>query len=103
MPHIDPFQFGCVKKSSTTHAKTVVRSCLIDFSKAFDRIDHNILLHKFQLLNVPPILLNWCAHFLRDRQLRVKLGNSISTRKPVHAGVPQGTKPGPLVFSSYGK
>ena len=78
MPHIDPFQFGCVKKSSTTHAlvhlihqwlaatespKTVVRSCLIDFSKAFDRIDHNILLHKLQLLNVPPILLNWCAHF----------------------------------------
>ena len=113
MPHIDPFQFGCVKKSSTTHAlvhlihqwlaatespKTVVRSCLIDFSKAFDRIDHNILLHKLQLLNVPPILLNWCAHFLRDRQLRVKLGNSISTWKPVHAGVLQGTKLGPLFF-----
>ena len=73
-----------------------MRSCLIDFSKGFHRIDHNILLHKLQLLIVPPILLNWCAHFLRDRQLRVKLGNSIST--PVHAGVPQGTKLGPLFF-----
>ena len=73
MPHIDPFQVGCVKKTSMTQAlvhlihqwlaatespRTVVRSCLIDFSKAFDRIDHNILLHKLQLLNVPPILLN---------------------------------------------
>lgn len=73
MPHIHPFQFGCVKKTSTTHAlirlihqwlaatespRTVMRSCLIDFSKAFDRIDHNILLHKCQLLNIPPILLN---------------------------------------------
>ena len=73
MPHIDPFQIGCVKKTSTTHAlvhfihqwlaatdapRTVVRSCLIDFSKTFHRIDHNILLYKLQLLNVPPILLN---------------------------------------------
>ena len=54
-PYIDPFQFGSVKKSSTTHAlvhlvhqwlsaletpNTLNRSYLIDFSKAFDRIDH---------------------------------------------------------------
>ena len=76
----------------------MVRSCLIDVFKAFDRIDHNILLHKLELLNVRPILLNWCAHFSRDRQLRVKLGNSISTWKPVHVGVPQETKLGPLFF-----
>ena len=58
MPYIDPYQFGNVKKSSTTHAlvhllhywlsaleepNTLIRACLIDFSKAFDRIDHNIL------------------------------------------------------------
>ena len=86
MPNIDPFQFGGVKKSSTTHAlvhlihhwlsaletpNTFVRSCLIDFSKAFDRIDHNILMYKLQILNVPPVLLNWCASFLQDRQQRV--------------------------------
>ena len=106
MPHVDPFQLGCVKKThalvhlihqwlaATESPKTVVYSCLTDFSKAFDRIEHNILLHKLQLLNVPPLLLNWCAHFLRDRQLRVRLGNSNSTWKPVHAGVPQGTKLG---------
>ena len=113
MPNIDPFQFGGVKKSSTTHAlvhlihqwlsametpNTFVRSCLIDFSKAFDRIDHNILMYKLQILNVPPVLLNWCASFLQDRQQRVKLGVFKSKWKRINAGVPQGTKLGPLFF-----
>jgi hypothetical protein len=113
MPNIDPFQFGGVKKSSTTHAlvhlihqwlsaletpNTFVRSCLIDFSKAFDRIDHNILMYKLQILNVPPVLLNWCASFLQDRQQRVKLGVFKSKWKRINAGVPQATKLGPLFF-----
>ena len=79
MPQLDTRQFGGIKNSSTTHAlvrvihewlqaaetpKAIIRACLIDFSKAFDRIYHNILIRKLQLLNVPPILLNWCAAFL---------------------------------------
>lgn len=113
MPNIDPFQFGGVKKSSTTHAlvhlvhqwllatetpKTGVRSCMIDFSKAFDRIDHNVLIRKLQCFNVPPVLLNWCASFLQNRQQRVKLGQFRSSWKSINAGVPQGTKLGPLFF-----
>ena len=113
MPYIDPFQFGSVKKSSTTHAlvhlvhywlsaletpNTIIRTCFIDFSKAFDRIDHNILMRKLQLLNVPPVLLNWCSSFLQGRQQLVKLKTCKSDWKEIKAGVPQGTKLGPLFF-----
>lgn len=47
MPHIDPFQFGCLidfSKAFDRIEQTVVRSCLIYFSRVFDRIDHNISL-----------------------------------------------------------
>ena len=112
-PSIDPLQFGNIKNCSTTHALihmihnwladlenpgSTIRCCMIDFSKAFDRIDHNILLHKLQQLNIPPILLNWCAEFLHDRYLRVKLGQNISSWRQINAGVPQGTKLGHLFF-----
>ena len=50
------------------------------------------------LLNVPPILLNWCANFLHNRQQCVKVGHFRSNRKPVYAGVPRGTKLGPSFF-----
>ena len=113
MPQLDTRQFGGIKNSSTTHAlvrvihewlqaaetpKAIIRACLIDFSKAFDRIDHNILIRKLQLVNMPPILLNWCAAFLRNRQQRVKIGLDKSNWLPIFAGVPQGTKLGPLFF-----
>ncbi|XP_015778385.1 PREDICTED: RNA-directed DNA polymerase from mobile element jockey-like [Acropora digitifera] len=110
---IDHLQFGNINNCSTTHALihlihhwlaefdnpgSIIRCCMIDFSKAFDRIDHDILLHKIQLLNTPPNLLNWCADFLHDQYLRVKLGQHKSSCRSIHAGVPQGTKLGPLFF-----
>ena len=44
------------------------------------------------------MLLNWCASFLRQRQQRVKLQNCTSNWRTINAGVPQGTKLGPLFF-----
>ena len=71
---------------------------MIDFSKAFDKIDHNILLLKLKALGVPPILLKWCADFLTDRNLRVKLGQAKSSWHQLNASVPQGTRLGPIFF-----
>lgn len=112
-PHIDHYQYGNIKNSSTTHALihlihhwlaaletpgNTIRSCMIDFSKAFDRVDHNILLAKLSNFNVPNILMNWCANFLEHRHFRVKMGKLKSDWKEINAGVPQGTILAPLFF-----
>ena len=87
MPYIDPYQFTNVKRSSTTLIHLVhywlsaleQPNTLIDFSKAFDRIDHNILLYKLRLLNVPPVLLNWVRVSCRTDsiELNCKIVNQI--------------------------
>jgi len=108
------FHFGNTKHCSTTHALihllqnwlnaldnsqgVTIRSCTIDFSKAFDKIGHNILLLKLKGLGVPPILLNWCADFLTERNLRVKLGQAKSSWHQLNASVPQGTRLSPIFF-----
>ena len=56
-----------------------VRILLLDFSKAFDRINHDILLEKLRLCGLPPHLLRWKAAFLLDRTQRVKVNNKMST------------------------
>lgn len=106
---IDKNQFGNIKGCSTTHLlhhrlsssdtqRVIIRACMIDFSKGFDLIDHNIITTKLQLLGVPDILINWCADFLCQRYFSVKTGENKSAWKSTHAGVPQGTKLGPLLF-----
>ena len=84
--------------AATDKPGNLIRSCMIDYSKAFDRIDHNILLTKLSNFDVPPTLINWGANFLQDRQFCVKLGEIRSNWKQVNAGVPQGTIVGPLFF-----
>ena len=74
--------------------------CLLDFSKAFDRLDHNILLKKLKDMEIHPVLLNWpwIANFLTNRQQRTRVGQLFSEWKFINTGVPQGTKLGPLLF-----
>jgi hypothetical protein len=75
-----------------------IRICLLDFSKAFDRFRHNILFKKLKDMEIHPVLLNWIANFLTDRQQRTRVGQFLSEWKFLNAGVPQGTKLGPLLF-----
>ena len=106
-------QFGGIPRSSSVLAllemlhtwfvaleksKSVIRIVFLDFSKAFDLIDHNILLNDFKYVGVRPALLPWLASYLSDRLQRVNIDGSTSCFKKINAGVPQGSKIGPIVF-----
>ena len=113
LSHIDPGQFGLIPGSSTTFALIsmfhhwlhatdgtvgTVRTALLDFRKAFDLVDHNILVGKLRTLGVKPTAINWIIDFLRDRKQTVKLNGVYSEWLNVPAGVPQETHLGPRLF-----
>ena len=75
-----------------------LRIYFFDFSKAFDRIDHNILVLKLLSLGVRGSIIPWICNFLSNRRQSVKIDNFQSEWGFVNAGVPQGTKLGPILF-----
>ena len=75
-----------------------LRICFLDFSKAFDRINHGILITKLIDLGVRRSLIPWVCDFLTNRRQAVKIGEIRSEWVYVNGGVPQGTKLGPVLF-----
>lgn len=69
-----------------------------DFSKAFDRISHKLLLRKLSDIGVHSSLLKWIQSYLEDRRQFVKIGDFVSYTFDVRSGVPQGSHLGPLFF-----
>ena len=111
--HIDSRQFGSLKGSSTTYCLLdlihnwlseldnpgcYLRACFLDFSKAFDRIDHTIVIRKLIDLGVRRSIIPWICSFLKNRWQCVKLGQIVSNWLSVRASVPQGTKLGTILF-----
>jgi len=75
-----------------------VCTVFIDFAKAFDHVDHNILVEKLLAFGLPDIIVRWMYSFLMKRRQRVKIGDVLSEWLEVFAGMSQGSFLGPLTF-----
>ena len=105
-------QFGGLKGKSTTHElvdllhhcyealdkSQHIRVLFVDYSKAFDHLDHSKLIEKLVKLEVPGCLINWLRSFLTQRRQRVMVKNAVSGWLSAHGGMPQGSWLAPLVF-----
>ena len=71
------------------------------FSKAFEVVSQQCLLHKLDHYGIRGATLNWIQHFLTNRTQKVVVDGSSSESARVKSGVPQGTVLGPLLFLTY--
>ena len=103
-------QFGFRKNYSTFLAlmelvdsisKNIDEEIFLDLSKAFDTIDHTILLDKLCRYGIRGVTLNWFKHYLNDRKQFVSYNNTTSASMKVTCGVSQGSILGPLLFILY--
>ena len=112
---LTPYQFGFQKNTSTLDAlihftelmydslnsRKTCLNVLIDFSKAFDTVNHDILLRKLHRYGVCGSALLWFESYLKDREQFVSIGDMSSDIKISNISVPQGSVLGTILFLVY--
>ena len=83
--------------------KQVSIGVLIDLSKAFDSLDHGVLLRKLANSGIGGTACDWMRSYLTGRTQATRIGDSTSSTKGVQYGVPQGSILGPMLFGLYMK
>ena len=78
-----------------------VRCVFIDFSKAFDVVDHRILLEKLLILNVPNFVVSWIKSFLTSRTHSTKFNGQLSASATINRSIVQGSGLGPILFIMF--
>jgi len=81
--------------------KQIVGGIFFDMEKAFDCVDHNILVAKMDYYGIRGTMFNLIKSYLEDRFQRVKFNNAFSTWDKINIGVPQGSVLGPLLLLVY--
>lgn len=117
-PSIDSRQHGFFHRRSaitsltsfTNYIFNVFNSCggrrqvdtaYIDFAKAFDKVQHHILLAKLEIYGVNGNLLTWFANYIQNRVYKVAIKDKLSSEIIAASGVPQGSHLGPFLFLIY--
>ena len=81
--------------------RKIVGTIYLDFSKAFDSINHRLLLDKLKDMGIPLKLFFWIRSYLENRKIKTKLNNHVSSTCDLICGVPQGSVLGPTLFLCY--
>ena len=109
------YQFGFRKQHSTNHAVislveklhnaldqgNIAITCFLDLKKAFDTVNHSILISKLYKYGIRGPTLEWFKSYLSNRQQYVQIHKTKSDTKPITCGIPQGSILGPLLFIIY--
>jgi retron-type reverse transcriptase len=112
---LSPAQYGFRKNHSTQHAiidivdkicknmesKKFTCGIFIDLKKAFDTVDHSILLSRLNNYGICCLIRDWLNSYLSDRSQTTSIGNCTSEVISCSYGVPQGSVLGPLLFVLY--
>ena len=77
---------------------SLIGAVMIDFKKAFDLVDHAILLEKLKHYKLTNNTISWFQSYLNKRKQKVSLNNTMSDDEVIISGVPQGSILGPLLF-----
>ena len=108
-------QFGFREKHSTQHAildtvniiqnnmdlKLFACGIFIDLEKAFDTVDHAILLPKLDHYGIRGIINDWFSSYLLGRSQVTEVDTCLSSKSQISYGVPEGSVLGPLLFLIY--
>ena len=74
---------------------------LLDFSKAFDTLEFNMLLKALRKTGAASKAFDWLESWCKDTNFRCQFGNELSEPKPIKSGSKQGTTLGPLAFTCF--
>ena len=108
-------QYGFRKRHSTHHAvldiidqihsnldsKLYTCAIFLDLKKAFDTVNHEILLKKLYLYGIRGCVQDWFASYLSNRTQTTSIESNISSKQPINFGIPQGSILGPVLFLLY--